>query len=107
MLSIKHLLDILENAKNVEALLVRSKNINVVVCSPIIDYWGCLDTLEDPSLCELTLAYKKIAPIKQLQFKEVHLQQGSHSLKAQPFKCIVNILKPWLPNKSQEDLTPY
>lgn len=94
MLSIKHLLDILENAKNVEALLVRSKNINVVVCSPIINYSGRLDSLEDPSLCEFILTYKKVAPIKELQFKEIHLQQGSHSLKAQPFKCIVNISRP-------------
>jgi hypothetical protein len=69
MLSIKHLLDILENAKNVEALLVRSKNINVVVCSPIIDYSGHLDSLEDPSLCEFILTYKKLLPSKNSNLK--------------------------------------
>jgi len=66
MLSIKHLLDILENAKNVEALLVISENMNVVVYSPIIDYSGHLDSVKDPSLCEFTLIYEKNAPIEEL-----------------------------------------
>jgi hypothetical protein len=57
------------NANILEASFVRSKNEDVVIYTPIIDYSYCPNSLEHVSLYEFTSTYKNIFSIKQFQFK--------------------------------------
>jgi hypothetical protein len=93
MLFIRHHLDTLMNVNIVEVSLVRSKNGDVVVYMPIIDYSCCLDSLEHLSFYEFTLIYKKKSLTKQLLFKGPQPQWASHFLKAQTFRHIVNAFR--------------
>ncbi len=104
MLFIKHLLNTLMNANIVEVSLVRSVNGDVVIYTPTTNYSCHLDLVEHLSFYEFTSTYKKIVSIKQLPFKEPHLQRASHSLKVQTFKCIVNVSRVQLSNIAREDL---
>jgi hypothetical protein len=51
--------------------------------------------LEYFSLYEFISTYQKNAFIKQLLFKEPHLQWTSHPLKVQTLRCIVNAFGVW------------
>jgi hypothetical protein len=92
------------NANIVEVSLVRSVNGDVVIYTPTTNYSCHLDLVEHLSFYEFTSTYKKIVSIKQLPFKEPHLQRASHSLKVQTFKCIVNVSRVQLSNIAREDL---
>jgi hypothetical protein len=104
MLFMKHLLNTLMNANIVEVSLVRSINGDVVIYTPTTTYSCHLDLVEHLSFYEFTSTYKKIVSIKQLPFKEPHLQRASHSLKVQTFTCIVNVSRVQLLDITQEDL---
>jgi hypothetical protein len=64
----------------------------------------CPYSLEHLSLYEFISTYQKIPSIKQFLFKEPNPQQASHPLKAQTFRCIVNVFGVQLLDISQEDL---
>jgi len=66
------------NVDIVEASFVKLINGDVAIYTLTIDYSCYLDSLEHLSLYEFTSLYKKINSIKQLPFKEPHLQQTSH-----------------------------
>ncbi len=70
MLFIKHLLDTLMNANIMEVSLVKSKNGDVAISTPITYYSWCLDSLEHLSLYEFTTIYKKITSIQQFLLKK-------------------------------------
>ncbi len=93
MLFIGHLLNIIMNATIVEASLVRSKNGDVVIYTPIIDYSNCPNSLEHVSFYEFTSTYTNNFSIKQFQFKSSHLQHVFHALNVQTLKHISMSLK--------------
>jgi hypothetical protein len=65
MLFIRHLLNILMTTNIVEASLVRSKNGDVVIYTPITDYSNHPNSLEHVSFYEFTSTYNNIFSIKQ------------------------------------------
>jgi hypothetical protein len=65
-----------------------------------------MSTLEGLSLYEFTSIYKRFSSIKQLILKKSYPQWASHSLKAQTFRCIVNVSKARLLDISQKELAP-
>ncbi len=91
MLFIKHFLDNLMNVYIVEVSLIRSKNGDVVIYTPTMDYSCHTHSLKHLSLYEFTSTYKQIASIKQLLFKKPRPQHVFYSLKVQILRCIVNI----------------
>jgi hypothetical protein len=62
------------NVNIMEASFVISKNGDVAIYTPIMDYSCHRDSLEHLSLYKFTSIYKKIVFIEQLLFKEPHLQ---------------------------------
>jgi hypothetical protein len=73
ILFIKHFLNTLMNVNIMEASLVRSKNGNVAIYTPTMDYSCRRDSLEHFSLYEFALIYKKFVFVEQLLFKNPHL----------------------------------
>jgi hypothetical protein len=63
-------LDTLMNANIMEVSLVKSKNGDVAISTPITYYSWCLDSLEHLSLYEFTTIYKKITSIQQFLLKK-------------------------------------
>jgi len=94
MFFIGHLLNILMNATTVEYSLVRLKNGDVVIYTPITDYSNRPNSLEHVSFYEFTSTYTNKFSIKQFQFKSPHLQHHvSHALNVQTLKHMSMSLK--------------